>query len=772
MSSVVADSSTDALSSSRNSSCSSSMRFGDSSSCGSRLTADVIIKECIRSGYYRNPTCNDVLYLHHKGITEIDPNAFDMYTETKVLWLEGNGLTSLACGNDYVQVKPPKVKKLFQEESEEESEDDTAKKVGRSSETTFDHQNEENGATVPGQSAHYADPTALLEPCLSTPTVSCSGAEVAPGYVKEAHEGTTPKMPNTNFTSPSPSILPENNTVLPKKKDIFSSLYKTVRQLYLHNNVLREMPDLSRFQRLDAVNLSNNFFPAVRPCCPYWEEKMREFKKRSASMSTSSVNEMPSEGNGGRVEMDAKVRVTVMPATDILCSGQEDAETNLSTHTENESTVEDENDKGVEERSRDGEEKVGKKGKMHSSPEVILHSYQNSKGVKKPEEAKSVSKSPSLLVEGKQASTFHATSVGTLATTGRDEKTVSSTLGSPGTDDFSTLWGTRVVPAEEGAAHREVLLQEWGDQVQEFFTFCPHQPLVEEFSGKKWNDVCPMQRCPCSSLRTLNLSGNHLESFEDLCGLLCYKNLSVLDLSQNHIKDGEMLLLILKQMKNLRCLKLNGNPAVRLLRRYRKTVLARCTQLVYLDDLPVFEEERRMVNAWAVGGDKGEEEERKMIKKEKAEKEKKRLDDFRKLIARSQRKGDVKGERQGNAVKEGDAGASHAQYIEAITTREALEAIAAEEQDESSSTSSEEGSFSNDTSEGSHHEDNSVHEIPSRQGSLGKKAKNESSSTYSPSPNLSHSSPLGAGNAPVAVLGHSSDKGRNNHDEDEVFIPS
>lgn len=487
-----------------------------------KLTADGIIKECIKQGYYRNPICNEVLYLHHKGYDTIDPSAFDRYVDVKVLWLEGNGFSSLACGGEYIQVKPPTVDKIIDSDEEEpESEGETEDK-SEGAETTPSPKGTKHASSHEAATIRHADPNAATPERLLYPSAQ----------------------------------LPLNNTVDPSKKDIFSSLYRTVRQLYLHNNVFREMPDLSRFQRLDSVNLSNNFFPSVRPCCPHWEARMAEhMREEEVAMETSKSS---------------------------------------------------------------------------------------------------------------------------LRARQRAESSTQDDEGAAVCAEDDTIRAVSVISAENARLVRDAQLIKYTRLVDKFASFCEHEALKPEWCGKKWREVHPNQRCPCSSLRSLYLAGNHLETFEDLCGLLCYKGVTVLDLSGNQIKDGEMLLLILERMEGLTSLKLSGNPMVRSLRRYRKTVLSRCKNLMHLDDRPVFEEERRMVNAWGFGGDAAEDQERKLIKSEKEAKEKKRLEDFRKLIARSQR-----------STVRGGASGPHDGYIRSITTREAISAIEQEEA-QSSATSSEE----------------------------------------------------------------------------------
>ena len=55
-------------------------------------------------------------------------------------------------------------------------------------------------------------------------------------------------------------------------------------------------------------------------------------------------------------------------------------------------------------------------------------------------------------------------------------------------------------------------------------------------------------------------------------------------------------------MPSLAVLRLIGNPIVRTSAfPYRKTLISRCKQLKYLDDRPVFDWERRLVEAWARG---------------------------------------------------------------------------------------------------------------------------------------------------------------------------
>lgn len=120
----------------------------------------------------------------------------------------------------------------------------------------------------------------------------------------------------------------------------------------------------------------------------------------------------------------------------------------------------------------------------------------------------------------------------------------------------------------------------------------------------------------CSKLQTLLATHNQLESLESVAHLAECPSLVTLDLQNNNISDPAVLEL-LKGMPNLRCLYLKGNPVVSAIKNYRKTLIAAIPTLGYLDDRPVFEDERRLVDAWAKGGLEAERAERTAIKEEK-----------------------------------------------------------------------------------------------------------------------------------------------------------
>lgn len=104
-----------------------------------------------------------------------------------------------------------------------------------------------------------------------------------------------------------------------------------------------------------------------------------------------------------------------------------------------------------------------------------------------------------------------------------------------------------------------------------------------------------------SKLHTLQVANNHLGDASSVEHLTSCPSISVLDLQNNKLEDP-VVLDILASMPDLRVLQMQGNPVTRKIKHYRKTVIARCQQLTYLDDRPVFEDERRTTSAWARAG--------------------------------------------------------------------------------------------------------------------------------------------------------------------------
>jgi dynein assembly factor 1 len=102
----------------------------------------------------------------------------------------------------------------------------------------------------------------------------------------------------------------------------------------------------------------------------------------------------------------------------------------------------------------------------------------------------------------------------------------------------------------------------------------------------------------CTKLTSLLLAHNNLLDASDLEHILKLPSLMTLDIQHNRINDINIMN-ILSQMPDLRVLYLMGNPVVKLIKYYRKTIISKCPNLKYLDDRPIFDDERRRVNRWS-----------------------------------------------------------------------------------------------------------------------------------------------------------------------------
>lgn len=104
----------------------------------------------------------------------------------------------------------------------------------------------------------------------------------------------------------------------------------------------------------------------------------------------------------------------------------------------------------------------------------------------------------------------------------------------------------------------------------------------------------------CSLLSTLLCADNRLESVHDISPLLSCSDLQTLDLRRNDLSDFDELVECLRQLPHLKCLYLEGNPLARQTHDYRKRLVSALPHLTYLDDRPVFDEERHRAETWWV----------------------------------------------------------------------------------------------------------------------------------------------------------------------------
>ena len=115
------------------------------------------------------------------------------------------------------------------------------------------------------------------------------------------------------------------------------------------------------------------------------------------------------------------------------------------------------------------------------------------------------------------------------------------------------------------------------------------------------------------------------EGLEDLKGLLdTGKELRVLDISDNYIQDVKIVDEILSKIPNLKVLYLSGNEVTRKIPNYRKTLIGKIKNLTYIDNKPIFNDEKRYALAFCNGGYEEERKEREKVKNEKKEKEQKK----------------------------------------------------------------------------------------------------------------------------------------------------
>ena len=101
-----------------------------------------------------------------------------------------------------------------------------------------------------------------------------------------------------------------------------------------------------------------------------------------------------------------------------------------------------------------------------------------------------------------------------------------------------------------------------------------------------------------TQLRTLLLAHNRLASPESIAHLTQVHSLDCVDLQENQLADGPGVLDVLAALPRLSVLYLQGNPLVGSLPHYRKVVVGRLKSLRYLDDRPVFDDERARCDAW------------------------------------------------------------------------------------------------------------------------------------------------------------------------------
>ena len=158
----------------------------------------------------------------------------------------------------------------------------------------------------------------------------------------------------------------------------------------------------------------------------------------------------------------------------------------------------------------------------------------------------------------------------------------------------------------------------------------------------------------CQKLQNLLIKRNRIgtNGEKDLNGLLNLNNeFTVLDISENKIEENEIIDKFLIKIPNLRVIYLQGNECCRKIKNYRKTLIFKLKELRYIDDRPVFEDERRFAEAFGKGGYEEEKKEREKYRKEIKEKEEKRIKEFYEMVNKYKKDGNENEEENNNKRK-------------------------------------------------------------------------------------------------------------------------
>lgn len=122
------------------------------------------------------------------------------------------------------------------------------------------------------------------------------------------------------------------------------------------------------------------------------------------------------------------------------------------------------------------------------------------------------------------------------------------------------------------------------------------------------------------SLETIQLKRNRIGKYgglDDLMGLLECPSLTCVDISDNYIEDENLLPEIWEKMPKIAVIYMQGNPVSKKIKNYRKTMIAKLPTLKYLDDRPVFEDDRVCAEAFHLGGYDEERKAREKLRKDK-----------------------------------------------------------------------------------------------------------------------------------------------------------
>jgi len=122
---------------------------------------------------------------------------------------------------------------------------------------------------------------------------------------------------------------------------------------------------------------------------------------------------------------------------------------------------------------------------------------------------------------------------------------------------------------------------------------------------------------------------------EDVVGLLECPSLTCVDISDNYIEDEAVMPEVWMKLPNIAVIYLQGNPCTKKIKNYRKSMISNIPNLKYLDDRPVFDDDRIFAEAWARGGLDEERKERERVRKEKEDAHWKNHEAFTEMIRKA-----------------------------------------------------------------------------------------------------------------------------------------
>ena len=165
-----------------------------------------------------------------------------------------------------------------------------------------------------------------------------------------------------------------------------------------------------------------------------------------------------------------------------------------------------------------------------------------------------------------------------------------------------------------------------------------HQNLIKEITGlDKLTNLTTLNLShnritklsgleKCQNLERIDISHNHILDIDECSALHELKQLTCLDLRENHIDTPNTVIAFFEKIPSMNCLYMSKNPCVRKISGYRKNLTIAMPNLHYLDERPLFEAERLTADAFKRGGKEEEERVRQEWADNKKRREKENID--------------------------------------------------------------------------------------------------------------------------------------------------